>query len=75
MVIDDIVKQYQILSSSDRDLLIEVRNKLTYLNTHVDILIKQIALLESVATESLRFLDEIDEVLNKFKEFENVQRK
>lgn len=72
MVIDDVVKQYKILSSSDRQLLIEVRERLNYLNSHVEILIRQIALLESVATESLRFLDEIDEVLQKFKEFKNV---
>lgn len=72
MVIDNIVKQYKTLSSSDRQLLIEVRERLNYLNSHVDILIRQIALLESVATESLRFLDEANELLQKFKEFENV---
>lgn len=72
MVIDDVVKQYKILSNSDRQLLIEVRERLNYLNSHIDILIRQIALLESVATESLRFLDEIDEVLKKFGELNNV---
>lgn len=73
VVIDEIAKQYKTLSSSDRELLIEVRERLNYLNTHVDILIRHIALLESVATEALRFSDELSEVLKKFeKEFNNV---
>lgn len=71
-MIDDIIRQYQTLSSSDRQLLIEVRERLNYLNSHVNILIRQIALLESVATEALRFSDELTELLNKFKEFESV---
>lgn len=61
------------LSSSDRKLLIEVRNKLLEICAQLDILVIVLSQVETAVEQLISISDEVEELIkNKEKEMDNV---
>ncbi|MEJ5226845.1 hypothetical protein [Thermodesulfovibrio sp.] len=59
MVIDEIIKKYKTLESSDRELLIEVRNKLDDTITLIDVMLFQLNEIEEHTLELQKELESL----------------
>lgn len=61
MKIED--KQLKILSSSDRELLIFIRNKIWELERSLEVIVQNIAETEDLVVNAFEIIDEIRELL------------
>lgn len=69
----DELERLKILASSDRSLIIEVRNRLDAVYALTYTIVSHIAEIEDVVTDLLALIDEINELLDeKEKELNNV---